>query len=79
MDRRIKEHNTSTFNTFTSKYRPWQVAALFKVSENKSEALKLERFIKKQKSKTLLKQLAEPNFEPSGRLLPLVRVPYVRD
>ena len=79
IQRRLEEHNTSIFNTYTHKYRPWKLATLFAVSDNKSEALKIERFIKDQKSRTLLIRLIDPDFIPTGKLKQLVRVPHVRD
>ena len=45
--RRVIEHNTKLFNTFTSKHRPWCLAAAFECSENESEAVRVERFIKR--------------------------------
>ena len=72
--RRLEEHNNIKFNTFTHKYRPWKLSALFQVSEDKGEAIKMERFIKKQKSRTLILQLINPSFFPSGKLAQLVRV-----
>jgi len=77
--KRLHHHNTDDKNTFTSKYRPWELKAVFKVGENRGDALKIERFIKRQKSKKLLIQLIDPTFEPDGRLAQLVRVPHVRD
>lgn len=77
--RRLIEHNTKPFDNFTSKYRPWKLASVFECSEIKSEAMRIERFIKKQKSRKLLEQLCNPSFIPSGILAQLVRVPYLRD
>ena len=77
--RRLQEHNTKSFKTFTSKYRPWQMASVFQCSEIESETMIIERFIKKQKSRKLLEQLCNPSFVPTGSLAHLVRVPYVRD
>ena len=78
-NKRIEDHNTSTNNTFTSKYRPWLLKAVFLVRENKTRVIQIERFIKNQKSRTLLIKLIEPNFLPVGELAQLVRVPYIRD
>ena len=75
--RRLEEHNSSKFNSFTHKYRPWILSALFQVSEDKGEAIKIERFIKKQKSRTLILQLINPSFSPSDKFAQLVRVPYL--
>ena len=77
--RRLIEHNTKPFNTYTRKFRPWLLKASFECSELKKEALLIERFIKKQKSKKLLEQLCDQSFVPTGVLGRLVRVPDVRD
>lgn len=72
--RRVDEHNTKPFNTFTSKYRPWALAAIFSCGEVDADAIQLEKFIKKQKSRKLLKMLIDPKFEPDGALGKMVRV-----
>ena len=77
--RRLIEHNTKPFNTYTSKHRPWILKACFECSEIEKEAMNTERFIKKQKSRKLIEQLCDPSFIPSGFLAKLVRVPDVRD
>ena len=77
--RRLIEHNTKPFNTYTSKYRPWILKAVFECNEKEAEAIKIERFIKKQKSRKLIEQLIDEKFTPSGYLAQLVRVPWVRD
>lgn len=78
-NKRLEEHNTSTHNTFTSKYRPWVLKSVFLVGESESEAIGVERFLKKQKSKVLLQKLIASDFMPMGKLAQLVRVPHVRD
>ena len=77
--RRLEEHNSKPFNTYTSKHRPWTLTAYFKCSENENDAIRIEKFIKKQKSRKLLQMLCEPSFIPDGNLALLVRVPHVRD
>lgn len=77
--RRLEEHNSDPKDTFTSKHRPWILKALFEVGSTRGEAVKLERFIKKQKSRTLLKRLVDKDFKPKGKLALLVRAPHVRD
>jgi putative endonuclease len=76
---RLLEHNTSLRNTYTKKYRPWEIYALFEVKGGISEATKLERFIKAQKSKNLICQIANPDVELIDKLSSLVRVPKLRD
>ncbi len=57
--------------------------AIFACAENEGEVIKLERFIKKQKSRIMIEKLIDPSFNPEGVLaLPKVRevrVPHVRD
>ena len=69
---------TTIKTTFTSKYRPWELVALFKVP-SLSLARKIENFIKKQKSRRLIEYLIDPKNIPEGKLAQLVRVPVVRD
>jgi putative endonuclease len=73
------QHNENQGDKYTGKYQNWELKAVFQVSENRGDALLIEKFIKRQKSKKLLLKLIEPEFIPSGDLAQLVRVPYVRD
>ena len=47
--------------------------------ENESVAIKIERFIKKQKSRNLIERLCQEDFIGGNILVQLVRVPHVRD
>ncbi|MBX9784437.1 MAG: GIY-YIG nuclease family protein [Chitinophagaceae bacterium] len=77
---RLIQHNTQDFfNTYTSKYRPWKMMAVFECGEIENDAIRLERFIKKQKSRKLIEKLIDPDFIPEGSLVQLVRVPHLRD
>lgn len=52
---RLNEHDSQRFfNTYTSKFRPWVMRAVFECGEDEETAVKLERFIKKQKSQRLI-------------------------
>ena len=77
--KRLEEHNTKPFNTYTSKHRPWKLVAIFRCAENEATAMRIEKFIKKQKSRKLIEQLCIPDFVPTGFLAQLVRVPHLRD
>ncbi|MGQ0739751.1 MAG: GIY-YIG nuclease family protein [Bacteroidota bacterium] len=77
--RRLTEHNTKPFNTYTSKHRPWVLKAFFECGTQEAIAVRLERFIKKQKSRKLIEELCNSNFTPSGSLAQLIRVPDLRD
>ena len=77
-ERRLHEHNNSEFTSYTSKHRPWVLMAVYECGEIEAEAIKIERFLKKQKSRRLIEKLIEGN-ELTGILSQLVRVPHVRD
>jgi putative endonuclease len=51
---------------------------VFYVSEERGEAMRLEKFIKKQKSRKLIEQIINEE-KLEGELAQLVRVPHVRD
>jgi len=71
--KRLEDHNHQEFfNTYTSKFRPWVIAAVFQVGDDESVAVKLERFIKKQKNRRLIEQLVNPDYFSSGALAQLV-------
>ncbi len=76
---RLVQHNENDDDKYTGKYQNWELKAVFQVSENRGDALLIEKFIKRQKSKKLLLKLIEPEFIPTGDLAQLIRVPYVRD
>jgi putative endonuclease len=76
---RLEQHLNNTPDKYTGKVNDWQLQCLFEVSNIETEAIRLERFIKKQKSRKLIEQLCEPDFVPTGYLAQLVRVPHVRD
>ena len=75
---RLIQHNTKEEGTFSSKHKPWELKAVMEAG-TKSDAIILERFIKKQKSKTLINKLVDPDFVLEGKLALLVRVPHMRD
>jgi putative endonuclease len=76
---RLSQHLSNTKDKFTGKFHDWEIKAVFAVSEVKGDADRLEKFIKRQKSRRLLEKLIDPAFVPDGTLEQLVRVPHVRD
>jgi putative endonuclease len=76
--RRRLEHNNNPRNTFTHKFAPWILKAYFEVNDNRGDAMKMEKYIKKQKSRHFIEQLiSEPGF--FEKIAQLVRVPILRD
>lgn len=76
---RLVQHNENEGDKYTGKYQNWELKAVFEVSENKEDALSIEKFIKRQKSKKLILKLIEPDFVPTGDLTQLVRVSKIVD
>ncbi len=72
--RRVNEHNTKPFNTYTSKNRPWSLVAVFFCPGEKSSAMKMEKFIKMQKSQKFIEKIINPDYIFTGVLAQLVRV-----
>ena len=63
--RRLCEHNNPVHPKFTSKYLPWELKTYFFVSENRGDAMKIERYIKNMKSKIYTKNLITDTVEQS--------------
>ena len=73
-NRRLVEHNSTERNTYTKKYRPWEIAAVFECGDDRGLAMKIEKFIKKQKSRFFLQKMINGG-SLHGILAQLVRVP----
>jgi len=67
-------HNSTERNTYTKKYRPWEIAAVFECGTERGGAMKIEKFIKKQKSRFLLQKMINGD-KLDGILAQLLRVP----
>jgi putative endonuclease len=58
INRRLVEHNNPvTGKKYSAKHLPWNLVFSIEVSESRSEAIKVERFIKKQKSRDFIQSL----------------------
>ena|SRR5690606_8373137 len=77
-DRRLWEHNNKPFTTYTSKHRPWELRAVFECGPDRAYAMKIEKFIKRQKSRSFIEHLINC-IELPASLAQLVRVPFARD
>ena len=78
VQKRLEEHNTKAYNTFTSKGRPWELKAVFAL-QDKQTALKMEKWLKRQKSRRLIENIIQEDFELKENLAQMVRVPKHRD
>ena len=54
---RLFSHNNTTRITYTSKHRPWIMKAYFPVSVNRSEAMKVEKYVKSLKSRKIIEEI----------------------
>jgi putative endonuclease len=70
---RLEQHNSSPEDTFTRKHRPWTLCAVFSC-DDRSQAVKIERLIKKQKSRRFIERLIKSD-KLTGEYAHLVRVP----
>ena len=79
---RLKDHNSGDRPTqstkYTFKHRPWELKCSFCVGEDRGLAMKVERYIKKQKDRRFIEKLIRYCGE-EGKLAQLVRVPVYRD
>ena len=75
---RLIQHNANSKEKYTGRAKDWALAAVFNVKDELI-AVRLERFIKKQKSRALIVKLCQEEFVPEGELAQLVRVPHLRD
>lgn len=58
---RYVQHLNNSKEKYTGKAKDWEMKTVFKVSNSEAEAIRMERFIKKQKSRKLIEQLCELN------------------
>ena len=60
VNRRLFEHNNPEKSTkFTAKYLPWTLVTGFLVSQYRGQAIAVERFIKKQKSRNFILKIIQ--------------------
>ena len=76
---RLFRHNEISKDSFTSKHRPWILEGCFEVLGDESDAMRIEKFIKNQKSKKFIETILDPETNFNGVLAQLVRVPNIRD
>ncbi len=72
---RLKQHNENEPHKFTGKAKDWRLKAVFEVSADRGEAMRVEQFIKAQKSRKLIELLISGEREIDGVLGKMVRVP----
>jgi putative endonuclease len=76
---RLSQHLSNSGDKFTGSYHDWELIAVFEVSDRKGEADRIEKFIKRQKSRILIEKILAPEFAGTGLLAQMARVPHVRD
>jgi len=58
VQKRLGEHNNPAEKSkFTAKFIPWELSLFFQVSDDRADAMKIEKFIKSQKSKKFILKL----------------------
>lgn len=76
---RLEQHLTNSGDKYTGSYKDWELKGVFEASPTRGEADKMEKFIKRQKSRVFIERILDPSFKGTGPLAQLVRVPHVRD
>ena len=65
VQKRLREHNNPVEKSkYTAKYIPWELILYFPVSNERGEVMKIEKFIKSQKSKKFILKLIENKNNP---------------
>ena len=63
--RRLHEHNHPiVFSKYSAKYIPWELELSFPVSQERGDALIMEKFIKSQKSRSFILKLIQNKENP---------------
>lgn len=79
VDARLHDHNEGDrirqSSKYTFKHRPWELKAAFIAGKTRGEAMKLERYIKRKKSRKFIEQIIEVHLKDEA-LAQLVRVPH---
>lgn len=66
LQKRVRDHNHPTINSkYTAKYIPWKLCFSAYVSEERGDAIRVEQFIKKQKSRLFLQKIIQSGSDPS--------------
>ena len=79
VSRRLGEHNNPRRKTkYTAKTSDWRLVLEIQAGKTRSEAVLLERYIKKQKSRKFIEDLIDSKGEDLS-FAQLVRVPTSRD
>ena len=65
VQKRLWEHNNPVEKSkYTAKYIPWELILYFQVSNERGDAMKIEKFIKAQKSRKFILKLIENKNNP---------------
>ena len=65
VQKRLLEHNNPVEKSkFSAKYTPWKLEVCFMVSNVRADAMKVEKFIKAQKSKKFIIKLIDHKENP---------------
>ncbi|MEL6193163.1 MAG: GIY-YIG nuclease family protein [Bacteroidota bacterium] len=78
VQKRLHDHNSgerpNQKSKYTFKHRPWVLKASFEVRGGRSNAMKVEQYIKRQKSRAFIEKLLEIKDDPAS-LAQLIGVP----
>ena len=67
---RLAHHNNGAFDKWSKNFGPWEFLVVFEVEGGRSESLRIETFLKAQKSRKFLTRIASME-QFTGKLSPL--------
>jgi len=79
VQRRLEEHNNADKNSYTSRYRPWTIKGSFIISDSRSEARRVENYLKRLRSRKFIERLLAHPEEFEVLLMKVRAVPTHRD
>jgi len=59
VEERLSLHNNSDYQSYTSKFAPWEIKLIMDVGENRGIAMRIEKYLKRQKSRKFIERLIE--------------------
>ena len=78
VQKRLEQHNSFENKGFTGKHQPWELKKSFFAGNDRGTAMKIERFIKKQKSTHFIEKVIKDPYSIE-KIAQLVRIPRPRD
>ena len=74
---RLAQHLSNSGDKYTGSYKDWELMGVFEVSTIRADADRIEKLIKRQKSRVFIERMLDPNFKGVGPFANLIRLQHV--